>query len=293
MVKTIDTNAPHDDQWAKGRTKLAQGIVLTAPGIPAILQGTEWLEDNDFGTDAANRIDWSHKITYSGIFDYYSDVIDLRTSNPALRADAAIEVFHINDSGNVIAFRRTNYSGSDVVVVANFSNADYADYRIGIPLDEDWVEAVNSQDPAYMGTGTTNPGMITPDAIGQDGYPQSVEIELSKMALIILKPEDCAGIDEIETPESGIRLHAPYPNPMADGTRIAFDLPGASAARVAVHDVAGRLVRVVANGDFPAGRSVVSWDGNNSVGNRVAAGVYVIRIESGGSEALRKAIVLR
>ena len=35
MVKTIDTTAPHDDQYAKGRTKLAQGIVLTAPGIPA------------------------------------------------------------------------------------------------------------------------------------------------------------------------------------------------------------------------------------------------------------------
>ncbi|MFH1312532.1 MAG: alpha-amylase family glycosyl hydrolase, partial [Candidatus Eisenbacteria bacterium] len=64
MVRTIDTTAPYDDQYAKGRVKLAQGIVLTAPGIPAILQGTEWLEDNNFGTDAGNRIDWSHKTTY-------------------------------------------------------------------------------------------------------------------------------------------------------------------------------------------------------------------------------------
>jgi 1,4-alpha-glucan branching enzyme len=297
MVKNIDTTAPHDDQWAKGRTKLAQGIVLTAPGIPAMLQGTEWLEDNDFGTDSGNRIDWSHKTTYSGIFDYYVDVIGMRTSTPALRADAAIEVFHVNDSGNVIAFRRTNYSGSDIVVVANFSNTDYANYRIGIPLNEDWVEAVNSQDTKYMGTGTTNPGMITPDAIGQDGYSQSVEIALSKMALVILKPEDCAGIGDAYNPEGnpegGIRLHAPYPNPMANGTRIAFDLPASATAKIAVHDVTGRLVRVVGGGTFPAGRSEVSWDGTNDRGGRVAVGVYVIRIESGGMEALRKAIVLR
>jgi len=293
MVKTIDTAAPHDDEYAKGRTKLAQGIVLTAPGIPAILQGSEWLEDNNFGTDAGNRIDWSHKTTYSGIFDYYSDVIGLRTSNAALRADAGIEVFHVNDSGNVIAFRRSNYSGNDVVVVANFSNSDYGTYRIGIPLDEDWIEAVNSQDSKYMGSGTTNPGMLTPDAIGQDGYSQSVEIALAKMALIILKPEDCAGIDDIDRSDAGLRLYPPYPNPMVRGARIAFDLPESGDARLAIHDVTGRLVRLVGEGNYPAGRSEVSWDGTNSRGDRVAAGVYVIRIESGGNESLRKAIVLR
>ena len=45
--------------------------------------------------------------------------------------------------------------------------------------------------------------------------------------------------------------------------------------------------------EFPAGRSEVSWDGTNRSGSRVAAGVYVVRIESGGKEALRKAVVLR
>ena len=35
IVKSIDTTAPHDDQWAKGRVKLAQGIVLTALPLAA------------------------------------------------------------------------------------------------------------------------------------------------------------------------------------------------------------------------------------------------------------------
>jgi hypothetical protein len=293
MVKTIDTTAPHDDQYAKGRVKLAQGIVLTAPGIPAILQGSEWLEDNDFGTDAGNRIDWSHKTTYAGIFDYFSDVIDLRTSHPALRADAGIEIFHVNDGANAIAFRRTDYAGNDVVVVANFSNTDFAAYRIGVPFDGAWNEVVNSQDPKYMGDGTVNQETIIPDAIASDGYSQSVEVALSKMALVILTPACCTWIDPGPDPAVSFRLHPLEPNPTVAGTRIAFDLPGPGYARIAVHDVVGRLVRVVGEGAYAAGRSEVSWDGKNSRGGRVAAGVYVVRIESGGEQALRKAILLR
>ena len=77
IVKTIDTTFPHDDVWAKGRVKLAQGVVMTAPGIPAMLMGSEWLEDTDFGTDSGNRIDWSKKTTYAPIFAYFSDLITL------------------------------------------------------------------------------------------------------------------------------------------------------------------------------------------------------------------------
>lgn len=293
MVKTIDTSAPHDDQYAKGRVKLAQGIVLTAPGIPAILQGTEWLEDNNFGTDAGNRIDWSHKTTYAGIFDYFRDVIHLRTSNPALRADAGIEIFHVNDGSNVIAFRRTDYGDNDVVVVANFSNSDFAGYRIGVPLFEDWVEFANSQDSKYMGSGVSNPGTIAPDAIARDGYSQSVEIALAAMALVILTPADGVGVDTPGEPAVGLRLYPPSPNPMVHGTRIVFDLPAPAPARIAVYDVSGRLVQVVGEGSYPAGRSEVAWDGRNRRGDKVAGGIYVIRIESGGEEAIGKAIVLR
>ena len=293
IVKTIDTTAPHDDQYAEGRVKLAQGIVLTAPGIPAILQGTEWLEDNDFGTQAENRIDWSHKTTYAGIFDYFSDVIHLRTSNPALRADAGIEIFHVNDASNVIAFRRTDYGSNDVVVVANFSNNDFGRYRIGVPLNEDWTEAVNSQASKYMGEGATNPGTITPDAIAADGYAQSIEIALARMALVILRPARGSGIDDSGGQALGFRLYPPRPNPARSLMGIAFDLAGPGRVRIAVYDALGRLVRVLGEDVYPAGRSELAWDGTGQGGERAAPGVYLIRIDVDGRRALRKAVLLR
>jgi 1,4-alpha-glucan branching enzyme len=69
LVKQIDTTFPHDDEYAAGRTKVASGITLTAQGTPAILQGTEWLEDDGW---ESYKIDWSHKVTYSGIFARFS-----------------------------------------------------------------------------------------------------------------------------------------------------------------------------------------------------------------------------
>ena len=55
--------------------KLAQGLTLLAPGVPAFLMGGEWLEDTDFGTDAANKIDWSKQTTYASVYAFFQDAI--------------------------------------------------------------------------------------------------------------------------------------------------------------------------------------------------------------------------
>jgi len=296
IVKSIDTTAPHDDQWAKGRSKLAQGVVMTSPGIPAILQGTEWLDDTDFGTDSGNRIDWSKKTTYAGIFAYYRDLITLRRISPALRADAGVDVFHLNETGNVIAFQRYDLSGNVHVVVANFSNTDYTSYRIGLPQSGDWVEELNSQATEYEGNGMTNPGVITPDAIGADGFAQSKAVVIPKMALIILTWGTGTGIDAgDESAEQTFkpRLLGAYPNPFNPRTTIAFELPEEQHVRLAVFDIAGREVCVLADGIYSGGRSKVVWNGRDGGGRALASGVYFVRMDAGGERDSTKAVLLR
>jgi hypothetical protein len=144
-----------------------------------------------------------------------------------------------------------------------------------------------------MGNGPTNPGTIKADSIARDGYSQSVEIALSKMAFLVLTPGDFTAALGPSKPAVSFRLHTPYPNPTREGMSIAFDLPEPDHAKLAIYDVAGRLVRTLGDEIYPAGRTEVSWDGANRSGEKVAAGVYFVRIESGERKAFRKAIVLR
>jgi 1,4-alpha-glucan branching enzyme len=292
MVVSIDPVAPHDDEWAKGRTKLAQGLVLTAPGIPAMLQGTEWLEDAAFGTDAENRIDWSKKTTYSGIFDYYRDLITLRRLSPALRADAGVDVFHTNESGNLIAFQRYDLSGNVHVVVANFSNTDYSSYRIGLPQDGNWVEELNSQDPAYEGSGPTNPGNIDPEGISAHGFPQSTVIAIPKMSLIVLTWGEGTGVGDDDMWADKARLLGAHPNPFNPRTTVALELPRGGHARVSIFDVVGREVSVLADRSFEAGRHSIPWNATSG-GRSLPSGVYFIRLQTEDVMDSQKVVLLR
>ena len=167
-----------------GRTKLAQAFTALSPGIPAILMGTEWLEDAGFEQE---KIDWSHKTTYADIFAFYKDLYALRVGNTALRANSPHQVFHSNEAGNVLAWQRYNLDGLVYVVVANFSNTDYPVYRIGLPEPGRWGEVLNSQSAAYGGSGLDNPAPIQSEPTTYDGFAQSAEIRLGKMAISVLQ----------------------------------------------------------------------------------------------------------
>jgi photosystem II stability/assembly factor-like uncharacterized protein len=67
------------------------------------------------------------------------------------------------------------------------------------------------------------------------------------------------------------------------GTRIGYELPVASYVKIAVYNLSGQFVRTLFGGEQSAGRYVVSWDGTNFNGERVASGVYLARMEAAPS----------
>ncbi len=72
------------------------------------------------------------------------------------------------------------------------------------------------------------------------------------------------------------------PNPFGGATTIRFALPAAGPADLAVYDLAGRLVRRLARGQYAAGEHFVTWQGDDEGGRRVAAGVYFYRLTASG-----------
>lgn len=71
--------------------KLSQTIVITSQGVPFIHSGAEMLRTkqgiaNSYNLpDSINEIDWSRKLTYSNVFNYYKGLIALRKNHPAFR----------------------------------------------------------------------------------------------------------------------------------------------------------------------------------------------------------------
>ena len=91
-----------------------------------------------------------------------------------------------------------------------------------------------------------------------------------------------------------VTLEALAPNPFRAATRVGFSLPEAGPARVTVHDVAGRCLRTLVDGDrLEAGPHTIAWDGRSADGRSCAAGCYFVRIAADGRTEQRSVVKLR
>jgi hypothetical protein len=84
------------------------------------------------------------------------------------------------------------------------------------------------------------------------------------------------------------------PNPFRPRTSVSFELPRSATVSLAVYAASGRLVtRLVEGEGLAAGAHTFTWDGRAHDGQRVAAGVYLFRLETGERIELRRGVLVR
>jgi hypothetical protein len=83
-------------------------------------------------------------------------------------------------------------------------------------------------------------------------------------------------------------LGFPSPNPFNPVTRINYSIPATQHVRIAVYDVAGRLVDDLVNEVKGAGEYVIEWDAG-----RLPSGVYFYRMQAGDRTMVRRATLLK
>ena len=178
---------------AKKLSTLGAALVFTAPGIPMIFQGQEFLEDAWFHD--TDPIDWAKRDRYRGIVQLYRDLIHLRRNRTAtargLRGQHT-HVYHVNDQDKVIAFLRRDCGGpgDDVVVVANFANRAYAGYTIGFPRSGRWRVRFNSDWGGYDESFGDHPSLDVAAWQGaKDGQPSHGDVGIGPYSVIILSQD--------------------------------------------------------------------------------------------------------
>lgn len=119
----------------------ANAIVLTSQGIPFLHAGVEIMrtkqnDDNSYQSgDAINQLDWSRKIDYLNVFNYYKGMIELRSIYENFRMGSADEIaanltFYQTDD-YTIAFKITGQRATVIVISVSYAPEGFSSVELG------------------------------------------------------------------------------------------------------------------------------------------------------------------
>ncbi len=116
----------------------------------------------------------------------------------------------------------------------------------------------------------------------------AVDVHGNESPVATLVPTGTTGVGD--GPAAAFFLAPVAPNPVtrAAAATLRFGLSRGGTVRLEVMDAAGRRVRTLASGEWPAGEHAVRWDGRLEGGQRAAAGLYFVRLEAEGRRADRR-----
>jgi len=89
------------------------------------------------------------------------------------------------------------------------------------------------------------------------------------------------------------KLIGAYPNPFNPQTTITFALAKPQRTEVAIYDLTGKLLSVLADRTYAAGNHSVVWNGKDATGRAVPSGTYVVRLETEDGVQAKKVLLLR
>jgi 1,4-alpha-glucan branching enzyme len=148
------------DIYARRRSLLASALTLTAPGIPMLLQGQEFMQGGDFND--WQELDWRRADKFSGIVTAHKHLIDLRRNahgHTAGLTGNGTNILHLNHDTKVLAYHRWHEGGplDDTVIIFNFTNQQLTDYTIDFPVAGTWKVRFNSDWQGYSPDFTDRP----------------------------------------------------------------------------------------------------------------------------------------
>jgi len=174
--------------FARQRTLLASAATLTAPGIPMLLQGQEFMQEGSFND--WQMLEWDKTTQFAGIVTAHQHLINLRLNkhdNTRGLVGQHTNQFHRDDTNNVIAFHRWETGGplDDTLVIINFDKSRLKNYKLTLPINGEWRVRFNSSWKGY-----SSDFYDTPTETIKTDDSKNTLINMSEFSVLILSKDE-------------------------------------------------------------------------------------------------------
>lgn len=168
------------------------GYMMAHPGKKLMFMGQEFGQFIEWNYEQG--LDWQllDYPKHQELQNYFKKINEFYKANaPLWQIDYSWEGFSwisSDDKDNsVIAFRRIDDNGKELIAVCNFTNVERTDYRIGVPKKGNYKVVFNSDDVEFGGAGGGDHDKIKTEMLIMHGFEQSISLTLPPMSTIYLK----------------------------------------------------------------------------------------------------------
>ena len=181
------------DEWQQmANMRLLFGYMFGHPGKKTLFMGME----------IAQRQEWRYNLDLDWwVLDWephrqlrqlLTDLHSIYKTNPPLYTDdfrhSGFQWIDCNDAGRgMLTFiRRDQYTGEEITVVCNFKPHVYYDYWLGVHLEGEYEEIINTDDLKYGGSGVIN-GNIHSQYWNNAPWPHVLVITVPPLSVVMFK----------------------------------------------------------------------------------------------------------
>ena len=191
----------YDEQFAGVRAFIT--YMYAHPGKKLVFMGTEIGQFDEWNHEEAIQWDLLEFEKHKKLRTFFKELNKFYLDcKPLYELDTVWKGFdwihHDDYTNSVIAFKRTDKNGDEIVSVCNFQPIRRDEYCIGVPKYGLYDEVFNSDEERFGGSGVVNGNNIKTEVMKIHGFDQGLSLTLPPLSVIYLRCAKELEPDEVQ-----------------------------------------------------------------------------------------------